>query len=79
MIKFRPQARDRECDTIMEPEYINAKQCYEVFGISRSTLGHLTDAGRVEKKTINDGFAVLNLYRVADLRKVIEGGDNDRA
>lgn len=60
----------------MTPEYLNAKQVYEMYGISRSMLGRLVEAKRVAVKKIVDDFATLNLYRVADLEKVINGGDN---
>ena len=59
-----------------KPEYINAKQVYECYGISRSMLGRMADAGRVTVRRIEDDFGVLNLYRVADIEMVINGGDN---
>jgi len=61
----------------MKPEWMNAKQVYETYGIARSMLGHMSEQGKVTMKRIEDAAFTLNLYRVADLEKVINGGDNE--
>jgi len=58
-------------------EYMNAKQVYEMFGISRSLLVRLADAGKVTVRKIEDEYGVLNLYRVSDIQKIIEGDDHE--
>lgn len=57
------------------PEYKNANQIHEMFGIPRSMLGRMAAEGRVEVKRIEDDFGVLNLYRVSDIEKIINGGN----
>jgi len=61
------------------PEYMNANQIHEMFGIPRSMLGRMAQEGKIGMKRIEDDFGVLNLYCVADLEKVINGGDNANA
>lgn len=62
-----------------QQEYMNAKQVYDAFGITRSVLGQLAEAGRVTRKTINTGYvSPLNLYLVADIEKVLNGGDDGK-
>lgn len=57
----------------METEFINAKQVYERYGIVRSMLGALVESGKVERRTIASLGHILNLYKVADIEKVIAG------
>lgn len=55
-------------------EYMNAKQVYAAYGITRSILGRLVEAGRVNCRVVTDDIASLKLYRVADIENVINGG-----
>jgi len=60
----------------MNQEWMNAKQVYDAYGIVRSVLGQMAEAGKVSKKVIHNDFGVLNLNRVADLENVINGGSD---
>ena len=55
-------------------KYMNAKQIYETYGISRGTLARMAEAGRIEVKVIEDEFATLKLYSVDEIEKVLNGG-----
>ena len=57
-------------------KYLNAKQVWEAYGISRGMLGRLVESGKVERKVIADEFATLNLYLASDIEKAIGGCGN---
>lgn len=57
-------------------EYINASQVYQQYGIPRAVLGSLVQDGKITVKKIVNGSVYLNLYKVADLERVING-DSD--
>lgn len=59
--------------TIEIPDWINAARAYEVFGVPRSVLRSLADAGRVAMREVETECGRLFLYSSADINKIING------
>lgn len=67
---------NRMSNTKSNNEWMNARQVYDAYGIVRGVLNRLADAGKIERKTINDDPLVLNLFRVSDIEKLVNGGND---
>ena len=58
----------------MNPQYLNAKQIFEAYGIPRSALQQLVSEGRLSVREFSTQLATVKLYSVEDLEKIINGG-----
>ena len=58
----------------MNPQYLNANQIFEAYGIPRSALQQLVSEGRLSVREFSTQLATMKLYSVEDLEKIINGG-----
>ena len=57
----------------MNPQYLNATQIFEAYGIPRSALQQLVSEGRLSVREFSTQLATMKLYSVEDLEKIING------